>query len=87
MTRTATLATGILLVLLATATFAGRFRLPDVWQSDLRAALVVGLAWLFLLSGAALLVRAVWPPRHVEPSPTEDELFEDSDDGPRTPRV
>lgn len=87
MTRTATLATGIVLVLLAAVAFGGRFRLPEVWQSDLRAALVLGLAWVLLLTGALLLVRAVWPRRHVEPAPTEEELFEDSDDGRRTPGV
>lgn len=74
MTRTASLATGIVLMLLATTWFAGRFLLlEEQWRTGTWGLLGFVLSWAFLCGGAFLLGRALWP------QPLEHEQSRDVD--------
>ena len=62
MTRTGALGGGIVLILISTVWFAGRFTLlPVQWRTDVWGLLGWTLAWACLSSGAYLLGRALWP--------------------------
>lgn len=64
MTRTSSLATGIVLVLLSMLWFGGRFALlGEQWRTGWPGLVLWGLAWACLAGGAWLMARAVWPDR------------------------
>lgn len=87
MTRTASLAAGIVLMLLATTWFAGRFLLlEEQWRTGTWGMLGWTLSWAFLAGGAWLLGRALWP-RPLEHEEARDvdttDPFDEEQTGPR----
>lgn len=83
MTRTSSLATGIVLLLLATTWFAGRFvLLEEQWRTGAWGLLGWGLAWAFMLGGAWLLGRALWPQPLEHEAGREVDTTDPFDEGP-----
>ena len=77
MTRTASLAMGIVLMLLATTWFAGRFLLlEERWRTGTWGFVGWAVSWGLLAGGAWLLARALWPP----PLEHEEERDVDTSD-------